>query len=510
MDTKKLRDYQKDILGEIDSLVESGEQSFFLQSAMGTGKTVCLNAFCEKYATGRVLVVSTRDGEIAFTRDFTVEYNFFTYDKLYSLYKEDIDNFKLEFLGKYSVIVIDEAHRSGAELYSLPLKLLKEEGKWDFFVGASAHVRRTDQVNSVEDMADVLFDGNRVGELNLDYCFENGILMEPEYYICVPQLDAQMREAAEKIKSAKMPSYVKATLLKEINDIQLSYSNYSSLSKTLERGFKNYKDFKDLKILVFINRVSGFKEASSIFIKGISEALGIDSSELDVISFLGNDSKEKLTRFLDEPGRGVVFAIDKCNLSIHHPNLRVAIAYRKTQSAIVYEQQLGRILFRDRVGCFIDIVNNAKTVKPLEYTGVDDEEYNMSGNPRLKVPRFREKISNEFTTHYLRYTEILSIISSKSYVNSIVEYNGEVKTVQEFAKEYQRVLDDTTYYMKRGIVFERALLASRREYYITVNDIEYSASEVASILKLDPDVVRWDIRNGMFSGMEELRQKLNV
>ena len=510
MDAKVLRGYQKDILKEIDDLIKRGEISFFLQSAMGTGKTVCLNAFCEKYSKGRVLVISTRDGESAFIRDFTVEYNFFTYDKLYSLYKEDLEEFKRTFLNKYSVIVIDEAHRSGAELFSLPLKLLKEEGKWDFFVGASAHVRRMDQVNSVENQADVLFDGNIIGGLDLDYCFENGILMEPEYYICVPQLDAQMREAAAKIRSAKMPSYVKATLLKEINDIQLSYSNYSSLSKTMEKGFKNYKDFKDLKILVFISRVSNFKEASSVFIKGISEAIGIDSGELNVNSFFGNDSREKLVKFLDEPGRGVVFAIDKCNLSIHHPNLRVAIAYRKTQSAIVYEQQLGRILFRDRVGCFIDIVNNAKTVKPLEYTGADDEEYNMSGNPRLKVPRFREKISNEFTTHYLKYTEILSIISSRSYVNSIVEYGGEVKTVQEFAKEYQRVLDDTTFYMKRGIVFERALLASRREYYVTIKGIEYSASEVASILKLDPDVVRFDIRKGRFSLMEELKQKIGV
>lgn len=35
MDTKKLRDYQKDILGEIDSLVESGERSFFFTVCYG-------------------------------------------------------------------------------------------------------------------------------------------------------------------------------------------------------------------------------------------------------------------------------------------------------------------------------------------------------------------------------------------------------------------------------------------------------------------------------------------
>ena len=95
-------------------------------------------------------------------------------------------------------------------------------------------------------------------------------------------------------------------------------------------------------------------------------------------------------------------------------------------------------------------------------------------------------------------------------MNSIVEYNGEVKTVEEFAKVYKRVLCDITYYMKHGIVFERALLAARKEYYIMTNDIMYSASDVASILKLDPDVVRWDIRNGRFSSAEELKQKLNV
>ena len=73
---KILRDYQKQIIKEVDNLIKSGEKSFFIKSAMGTGKTVCLNEICKRFSKGKNLFIGPKESRKAVERDFTVEYEF--------------------------------------------------------------------------------------------------------------------------------------------------------------------------------------------------------------------------------------------------------------------------------------------------------------------------------------------------------------------------------------------------------------------------------------------------
>ena len=174
----ELRKHQVEILNQLDNLVENGEKSFFIKSSMATGKTLCLSEFCKKYKDNRkCLVIGPKESYKAFSSDFEPDYDFYNYEKLYSEFKNNPFNFDNVFLNNYSIIVIDEAHKTGAKEYSKPLVKIKEKGNWNYFIGASAHSRRMDQIHTEEDQCDILFDSNMVGDFDLDYCFENNILV---------------------------------------------------------------------------------------------------------------------------------------------------------------------------------------------------------------------------------------------------------------------------------------------------------------------------------------------
>ena len=505
---KILRNYQEEIMEEIAALVEAGEKSFFIKSAMGTGKTVCLNEVCKRFSNGKNLFIGPKESIKAVERDFTVEYEFITYDKLYSIYKSATNDSFNKYLTDYSIIIMDEAHKTGAKLLSKPLLEIKNNGTYDLFVGASAHSRRTDQIHTEEDQADVLFDGNIVGNFDLNYCFANNILTMPKYYYCEAKLNAQIEDEIYKLQMSKIPQYIKKNLIEKLQTVKLAYENYSSLEKTLNRGLKDYKDRNNLKIVIFISRIDKYQETFKIF-DPIFQSI-FEGRNINYYSFFSGSKDKVLVNFLEESGINILFAVDKINLSLHHEDLNVCIMYRKTTSAIVYEQQCGRVLFKDKPGCIIDIVDNGHTVNSLDYSGAKSvSEYAISKN-RNSSNNFNDLVCDEFQTNFIRFKEIIDLIKSKNYKNLSVDYKGENNTVKYFTNKYRVVTSDVFYFMSKDIPFDRALEAARTEYYVTIENKEYSASSLAQRFNLNADELRFKIKNNTFKLNEDMIEFFNI
>lgn len=507
---KILRDYQKQIIKEVDNLIKSGEKSFFIKSAMGTGKTVCLNEICKRFSKGKNLFIGPKESRKAVERDFTVEYEFITYDKLYSIYKQkqsNLNNDFDEYLSDYSVIIMDEAHLTGAKLLSKPLHDIKNNGSYDLFIGASAHSRRTDQRHTEEDQADVLFDSNIVGDFNLDYCFDNNILTMPEYYYCEANLNKEIENEIRKIQFSKIPLYIKKNLIDNLQTVKLTYENYSSLEKTLKRGLKNYKERENLKIIIFINRINKKDEVLKLFDPILKEIF--NNKDINYYSFFSGCKDSILTDFIKAKGINILVAVDKLNLSLHHEDLNVCIMYRKTTSAIVYEQQCGRVLFKDKAGCIIDIVDNGHTVNSLDYSGSKSESEYVIKRSRGNN-RFSDIVCNEFEINYIKFKEIINLIKTKNYKNLSVDYKGENNTIKYFTNKYRVVSSDVFFFMSKDIPFNRALEAARTEYYATIEGKEYSASSLANRFKLDADEIRYEIKNNTFKPNEDMIEFFNI
>lgn len=502
---KKLRGYQVNVFNEIENLLSMGEKSFFIKLPMATGKTVCANEFCNRYSKGKILVIGPKESKNAFDRDFDMDFDFYNYELVYSIYKNNAAKFE-RILNDYSVIIMDEAHKTGAELLSKALMEIKIHGKYDYFIGMSAHSRRMDQRHTEEDQCDVLFDGNLVGNLDLDYCFENNILMEPDYFYCEAKLSEEIESEIRKLQNSKLPIYLKKTLIDNLQAVKLSYDNFSSLDKTLKRGLRDYKDIEGLKIIVFISRIDKYEDVKDLLQFSFNNIFNCD---INYYPYFNNASKKVLNDFLNDGNTSVLFTVNKGNLSLHHPKLRVAIQYRKTTSAIVYEQQLGRVLFRDQKGCIIDIVDNGHTVQPLNFVG-DKSPSSYIIDFSHEKNSFKEKVAGEFDVNYCKYKELLSIIRSKSYRNISFDYKGESGTIKHFAYKYRRVFSDIYYFINKDIPFDRALEAARSEQFLTIKDKEYSADLLAKRFNLDADKLRFDIKNGNFKLTTEMADFFDV
>lgn len=503
---KTLRDYQEEILNEASELIEKGEKSFFIKSAMGTGKTVCLNEICKRFSKGRNLFIGPIESNKAANRDFTVDYDFITYNKLYSIFKNFPDEFK-KYLTDYSVIIMDEAHKTGAKLLSKPLHEIKDNGSYDLFIGASAHSRRTDQIHTEKDQADVLFDGNIIGNLDLDYCFENNILTMPEYYYCEAKLSTEIENEIYKIKISKIPVYIKKNLIQNLEAVKLTYENHSSLEKTLKRGLRNYKDRKNLKIVIFIDRINKCERTQQLFNPIFKEIF--NNRYIKYYSYFNGTNEEILEEFLSNKGINILFAVDKLNLSLHNEDLNVCIMCRKTTSAIVYEQQCGRVLFKDKPGCIIDIVDNGHTVNSIDYSGAKSvSEYAIKRTRNSN--KFTDLVCKEFEVNFIKFEQIISLIKSKNYKNLSVEYKGESNTIKYFTNKYRVVTSDVLYFLSKEIPFNRALEAARTEYYITIKGKEYSASSIAQRFNFNADVVRDRIKNNTFTLTSDMISFFNL
>lgn len=504
----EVREYQREVLEEIDNLIETGEISFFLKASMGTGKTFMLSEFAKKYKDKRpCLVIGPKESIKAFNKDFEPEFEFCGYEMLYSIYKSNIEDFKKDFYKKYSIIIIDEAHKSGAKEYGKPIADIKKNGSYDYFVGASAHNRRLDQIHVEEDQCDILFDGNLVGDLDLDYCFENKILIEPRYFYCEANLNETIKSEIEKLRRSKLPKYLKTALIEKLETVKLTNENYSSLDKTLRNSLNIYKDIKNLKIVVFISRISDYETIKNLIDKSMQN---IFSTPIKYYSYFNGDSKKNLDNFINNDGINVLFSVNRANLSVHHPDLKVCILYRKTVSAIVFEQQIGRVLSHDTQGTIIDIVDNGHTVKPIQYSGEKLPSSYIINSNRKNTYSFNDIMNNEFELHYCSYKRIIELIKMKKYMNISVEYNGESNTIMYFADKYKKVRSDVFFFLSKDIPFNRALEASRTEYFIKINDKEYSASLIAKRFNINGDQLRFDIKNNKFKLNEDMKEFFDI
>jgi len=403
---------------------------------------------------------------------------------------------------------MDEAHKTGAKLLSQALEEIKENGSYDLFIGASAHSRRTDQIHTVEDQADVMFDGNVIGNFNLDYCFDNGILTMPEYYYCEATLTDEIEEEIYRLQRSKIPEYIKNNLIENLRTVKLAYENYSSLKKTLERGFENFKDRENLKIIIFISRIDKYEEAKELFSKSINEIF--PGKDVYCDAFFSTSNKNNLNKFLERDGICVLFTVDKLNLSLHHEDLNICIMYRKTTSTIVYEQQCGRVLFKDKPGCIIDIVDNGHSVRALEYSGEKSGNGDYIVSSSRHKNSFSERMYSEFTVNYSKFKEIINLIKSKNYKNLSVEYKGESNSVKYFIDKYRVVMSDVFYFLSKEIPFERALEAARTEYYVTIEGKEYSASSLGQRFGINADELRYEISTGNFRLTSEMKEFFNI
>ena len=220
------------------------------------------------------------------------------------------DNFQKFKPNHFDYIIIDEAHRSGAETYKKIINYFTPK----FLLGMTATPERTDAFDIFS-----LFDHNIAYEIRLKKAMEMELVV-PFHYFGVTDIE------------------VNGQVLDENSDFRLLTSD-ERVDRVIEYANKYGCDDGNIRGLVFCSKVEEANELSEKF----------NQRGYKTISLSGANSEKEREEAIDKiesnnPAEKLdyIFTVDIFNEGIDIPRLNQVIMLRPTQSTIIFIQQLGR------------------------------------------------------------------------------------------------------------------------------------------------------------------------
>jgi len=220
------------------------------------------------------------------------------------------DNFQKFKPDHFDYIIIDEAHRSGAETYKKIINYFTPK----FLLGMTATPERTDAFDIFS-----LFDHNIAYEIRLKKAMEMELVV-PFHYFGVTDIE------------------VNGQVLDENSDFRLLTSD-ERVDRVIEYANKYGCDDGNIRGLVFCSKVEEANELSEKFNQRGYKTISLSgaNSEREREEAIDKIESNNLAEKLD-----YIFTVDIFNEGIDIPRINQVIMLRPTQSNIIFIQQLGR------------------------------------------------------------------------------------------------------------------------------------------------------------------------
>ena len=327
---------QQEFTFNIEEIIHAGGKRALLISATGTGKTYA-SAFAIRklFADGvfknkKALFISHREqinkqalksykrifGTLPNMALLSGNYNQldaarnaqFLFATMNMMAKEEVRT-KFE-RNDYSVIILDECHRSGAQSYQKIIDYFEPE----LLLGMSASPERTDSFDVFS-----LFDHNIACEIRLQQALENEMLCPFHYFgITDIEIDGESDDVTKfrQLTSDKRVQYI------------IERAEYYGFSGDRVKG------------LIFCSRKDEACELSRKFNETGKYKTAMLSGENS--QFEREIAIERLVSQKDDDRLDYIFTVDIFNEGVDIPEINQVIMLRPTESPIIFVQQLGR------------------------------------------------------------------------------------------------------------------------------------------------------------------------
>lgn len=355
---------QKLALEALAAIHKKEEPRALLVSATGTGKTF-LSAF-------DVLAVKPRRVLFLAHRQRILQASLKSYQKLlgnrysYAMYRAGSPRSEVTCLfamcssvsphldefnpGDFDYIVIDEAHRTGSASYQKIMAFFKPK----FYLGMTATPNRTDGYDVF-----ALFNHVIAFQITLQDALENDMLV-PFHYFGISDIEIDDEAVDDPTLFNKLTSDDR------VQHIVSKIEQYS-VAKQNRRG------------LIFCNRNNEALELSRKFNELGYRTCAISGADSD-------DVRNNAIARLEAGELEYIFSVDIMNEGVDIPSLNQIVMLRRTDSAIVFVQQLGRGLRKcvnKEYTLVLDFIGNYQSnyLVPVALTG--DKTYNKDRLRRL-------------------------------------------------------------------------------------------------------------------------------
>lgn len=331
----------------------AGEQRVALAHATGTGKSYATCAIIELGNFKNVLYLSPSNHINKYFERVVIKnlgnrqainilatYSFLLHRDLKSL------------AGKYDLIVLDEYHRLGAKEWGKAVKVLLELNPQAKILGLTAtEVRYRDNWRNMSKELNF----NVVSTITLVDAIERRILPAPEYIIGFSDFDIVIEE----LEALAIKYKADREYLEEIKKMKVDWVNSNGLADIIQRhlpiitskivvfseAIKQYDDIVNKMTEILTN--SGFKNLK--FLRADSDT----KESMDNIEYFSTNNDKNEVK--------IIISVNMLNEGIHAEGAEACFMFRKTTSANIFLQQLGRVessLDPEKKPIVFDLVNN--------------------------------------------------------------------------------------------------------------------------------------------------------
>lgn len=421
----------------------------------GTGKSVLIAQYAFDNPDKNVLILSPNKFVFGQLKKFikhreTISY--ITYAKSRLLSKKELKALKAD------IIILDEYHRAGAEEWSNGVDALLEAYPNANVLGTTATPERSDERN----MADELFDGNLAVNITLNRAIQEYIVPAPYYVSALYTLD----EEAERLKSRILNSNSEQ---KEhlVEKLLIARNNWEK-SKGVPTILQKHVPSDARKLIVFCKDIEHLQEMEPVVCDWFRKAGFGDvktfvvhsqvTNTQDVFNAFENDDSDRLN---------LLFSVNMLNEGVHIHGIDGEIFLRKTDSNIIYFQQLGRGITVDfaKQPLVIDLVNNFRNVR-----------WSYSGDKQIELNRSFDEI-DDIEVGLQVFDEIREINELfDSFSNEIESWVVFVNKLTDFYKKYGHT--DVTNSFKDKHLYNRVIRTRHGKDHL-------SAAQIDDLNKLD-------------------------
>ena len=348
-----------------------------------------------------------------------------TYQSFANTYK-DID------YSQYGLVILDEAHHigydeesnRGAEIWSKGIRyILKHNIK---VLGLTATPDRNDGVK----LGGTLFNNCVCEGMAVEDAIEKHIIHPFSYVTAIYDTDKLVQEVKDKYYSED------EECKKLFGQLDLAINN----TITVRELFAKYmpKDTKR-KGIVFIQEIADKEYALDIFkqLYPNMEFRAIDSK-------MNPEEVEENRKWFEETDEGYLMAVNMISEGAHYKGVNTLIMFRKTQSYLVYTQQLGRIitLMKDENpnAIVFDLVNNVENIR------YNDRKLNRHKKEEHSITRIIKELENLKSEQIIIADETRDIVEC---IRTIKECNSHYWTEEEDLLIKQYIISEGQNIIKR-------------------------------------------------------------
>ena len=272
---------------------------------------------------------------------------FFTYAKLMMMSDAEMAEIKP------GIIVYDEFHRAGAQMWSEGVAKLRSMYPAIPVLGLSATAVRF--LDSNRDMSEEIFSGHVASEMTLGEAIVRGILPAPKYVTTVFRYQNELARLQEQVER------VRGGGLKDANERYLEELR-RALEKAdgLDKVFARHIPDPSGKYILFCSSYEHIQELRAYTDEWFSKV------NTDIHTYLAYsadpDTSKEFAAFKKDDSKALklLYCINMLNEGVHVKGISGVILFRPTVSPIIYKQQIGRALTAgdSATPLIIDVVNN--------------------------------------------------------------------------------------------------------------------------------------------------------